>query len=84
VNKQTAVGTEMNYSFSSKETTSTVGLQHSLDPLTTVKARYNNLGVVSGLIQHEWRPKSLLTISTEFDTKATENSKIGLSLVLKA
>ncbi|KAM0883722.1 hypothetical protein ACQ4PT_031460 [Festuca glaucescens] len=84
VNKQSAVGGELTHSFSSKENMSTVALQHSLDPLTTVKARYNNKGMVSGLIQHEWRPKSLLTISTEFDAKAIEkSSKIGLSLVLK-
>jgi voltage-dependent anion channel protein 2 len=84
VNKQSAVGGELTHNFSSKENTSTVALQHSLDPLTTVKARYNNKGMVSGLIQHEWRPKSLLTISTEFDAKAIEkSSKIGLSLVLK-
>ena len=84
VNEQTAVGMELARSFSSKENTTTFGFQHSLDPLTTVKARYNNLGMVSALVQHEWRPKSLLTISTEFDTKAIEkSSKIGLSLALK-
>ncbi|CAM0882402.1 unnamed protein product [Alopecurus aequalis] len=84
VNEQTAVGMELARSFSSKENTTTFGFQHSLDPLTTVKARYNNLGMVSALVQHKLRPKSLLTISTEFDTKAIEkSSKIGLSLALK-
>ncbi|KAF9677942.1 hypothetical protein SADUNF_Sadunf08G0160400 [Salix dunnii] len=80
----TAVGAELTRSFSSNENTLTIGTQHALDPLTTVKARLNNYGKVSALIQHEWRPKSLFTISGEVDTKAVEKSaKIGLALALK-
>ena len=80
----TAVGAELTHSFSSNENTLTFGTQHALDPLTSVKARVNNLGKASGLIQHEWRPKSLISLSGEVDTKAIEkSSKVGLSLVLK-
>jgi len=80
----TAVGAELTHSFSSNENTLTVGTQHALDPLTTIKGRVNNYGKVSTLIQHEWRPKSLFTISGEVDTKAIEKSaKIGLALALK-
>ncbi|XP_008775594.2 mitochondrial outer membrane protein porin 1-like [Phoenix dactylifera] len=80
----TAVGAEITHSFSSNENTLTFGTQHALDPLTLVKARFNNYGKASALIQHEWRPKSFLTISGEVDTKAIEkSSKVGLSLVLK-
>ncbi|KAJ6904004.1 mitochondrial outer membrane protein porin of 36 kDa-like [Populus alba x Populus x berolinensis] len=80
----TAVGAELTRSFSSNENTLTIGTQHALDPLTTVKARLNNYGKASALIQHEWRPKSLFTISGEVDTKAIEKSaKIGLALALK-
>ncbi|XP_010925058.1 mitochondrial outer membrane protein porin 1 isoform X2 [Elaeis guineensis] len=80
----TAVGAEITHSFSSNENTLTFGMQHALDPLTTVKARFNNYGKASALIQHEWRPKSFFTISGEVDTKAIEkSSKVGLSLVLK-
>ncbi|XP_044504420.1 mitochondrial outer membrane protein porin of 34 kDa-like [Mangifera indica] len=80
----TAVGAEVTHSFSTNENTITVGTQHALDPLTTVKARLNNTGKVSALIQHEWRPKSLFTISGEVDTKAIEKSaKVGLALALK-
>ncbi|GAV69805.1 Porin_3 domain-containing protein [Cephalotus follicularis] len=80
----TAVGAEVSHSFSTNENIITVGTQHALDPLTTVKARVNNLGKASALIQHEWRPKSLFTISGEVDTKAIEKSaKIGLALALK-
>ena len=84
VQESTAVGAEMAHSFSSNENTLTIGTQHTLDPLTTVKARFNNYGIASALIQHAWRPKSLITFSTEVDTKAIEkSSKVGLSLVLK-
>ncbi|XP_073006780.1 mitochondrial outer membrane protein porin 1-like [Typha latifolia] len=80
----TAVGAELIHSFSSNENTLTFGTQHALDPLTTVKTRFNNYGKANALIQHEWRPKSFFTISAEVDTKAIEkSSKVGLSLVLK-
>ncbi|KAF8378401.1 hypothetical protein HHK36_029740 [Tetracentron sinense] len=80
----TAVGAELSHSFSSNENTLTIGTQQSLDPLTTVKARVNNYGKASALIQHEWRPKSLFTISGEVDTRAIEKSaKVGLALALK-
>ncbi|KAL3501331.1 hypothetical protein ACH5RR_035780 [Cinchona calisaya] len=80
----TAVGAELSHSFSSNENSLTIGTQHSLDPFTTVKARVNNYGKASALIQHEWRPKSLFTISGEVDTRAIEKSaKIGLAIALK-
>jgi voltage-dependent anion channel protein 2 len=80
----TAIGAELSHSFSRNESTLIFGSQHSLDPHTTVKARFNNYGMASALVQHEWRPKSLITISGEVDTKAIEKStKFGLSLVLK-
>ncbi|GER35799.1 voltage-dependent anion channel [Striga asiatica] len=80
----TAVGAEITHSFSSNENTITVGTQHSLDPLTSVKARVNNFGKASALIQHEWRPKSLITLSTEVETKSIDKSaKFGLALALK-
>ena len=84
VNPAHAVGAEVSHSFSTNENTITFGSQHALDPLTTVKARVNNFGKASALIQHEWRLKSLLTISGEMDTKAMDKSpKIGLALALK-
>ncbi|MED6192067.1 Voltage-dependent anion-selective channel protein 1 [Stylosanthes scabra] len=80
----TAIGAEVTHRFSTNENTLTIGSQHALDPLTTVKARINNSGKAHALIQHEWRPKSFFTISGEVDTKAVEKSaKIGLGLALK-
>lgn len=84
VNLLHAVGGEVSHSFSTNENTITVGSQHALDPLTTLKARVNNFGKASALIQHEWRPKSYFTVSGEVDTKALEKStKIGFALALK-
>ncbi|GFS42076.1 voltage dependent anion channel 3 [Actinidia rufa] len=80
----TAVGAELTHSFLNNENALTIGMQHALDPLTTVKARLNNYGKASALVQHEWRPKSLFTISGEVDTRAIDKSaKIGLALALK-
>ncbi|XP_022750622.1 mitochondrial outer membrane protein porin of 34 kDa-like [Durio zibethinus] len=80
----TAVGAEVTHSFSTNENTITVGTQHALDPLTVIKARMNNAGKASALIQHEWRPRSLFTVSGEVETKSIEKRpKVGVSLVLK-
>jgi voltage-dependent anion channel protein 2 len=80
----TAVGAELTHSFSSNENTLTIGTQHALDPLTTVKGRVNNNGRASALIQHQFRPKSFFTVSGEVDTRAFEKSaKVGIALALK-
>ncbi|KAM7252554.1 hypothetical protein ACFE04_024437 [Oxalis oulophora] len=80
----TAVGAEISHSFSSNENTLSIGTQHALDPLTTIKGRVNNSGKASALIQHQFRPKSFFTLSGEVDTKAIEKSaKVGLAVALK-
>lgn len=84
LNRLTAVGAEIAHNISSAQNTITLGAQHALSPLTVVKGRVNNYGKTSAVIQHEWRPKSLFTISAEVDTKAIEKSaKVGLALALK-
>ncbi|KAL5709192.1 hypothetical protein ACHQM5_019908 [Ranunculus cassubicifolius] len=81
----TVVGAEVSHSFSKNENTFTIGTTHSLDLLTSVKAKMNNSGKVSALLQHEWRPKSLITFSGEVDVRNIEkSSKVGLALALKA
>ncbi|PPR96730.1 hypothetical protein GOBAR_AA23938 [Gossypium barbadense] len=78
------VGAEVTHSFSTNVNTITVGTQHALDPLTTIKAQANNAGKASVLIQHEWRPKSFFTISREVDTESIDKSpNVGLALALK-
>ncbi|KAH1082930.1 hypothetical protein J1N35_022691, partial [Gossypium stocksii] len=70
----TTIGTEMTHSFSTNVNTITIGTQHALDPLTIIKARVNNIGKASALIQHKWCPKSLFTIFGKVDTKSIDKS----------
>jgi voltage-dependent anion channel protein 2 len=81
---RTTVAAEIVHKISKNENTFTVGGLYELDVLTTVKARLNSHGKVAALLQHEWRPKSLVTISGEVDTKALEKAaKMGLAISLK-
>ncbi|PPS08008.1 hypothetical protein GOBAR_AA12642 [Gossypium barbadense] len=78
------VGVEVTHRFSSNVNIVTMGTQHALDPLTTIKAPVNNADKASTLIQYEWRPKSLFTNFREVDTKSIDKSpKVKLALTLK-
>lgn len=82
--KNTIAVAEASRKISTSENSFSVGAAHAIDSLTLVKAKFDNLGKVSALLQHELKPKSVLTISGEFDTKALEKSpKLGLALALK-
>lgn len=84
VNPSTAVAAEMIHRFSSYENRFTIGSSHVVDPTTSVKTRLSDNGKVGMLCQREWRPKSLVTFSAEYDTKATNTaSKFGIALALK-
>lgn len=75
---------ELTRRLSTNQNTLTVGGLYTVDPQTALKARLNNTGTLAALLQHELKPKSLLTISGEFDTKALDRSpKFGLALALK-
>ncbi|XVF36417.1 hypothetical protein REPUB_Repub19eG0056700 [Reevesia pubescens] len=79
-----AVVGEIATKFSTNENTLTVGCSYLVDSQTLVKANLNNCGNLGALVQHELRPKSFLTISGAFDTKALEKTpKFGLALSLK-
>lgn len=80
----TELAAEMSHSFTSSENKFTFGSSHMVDPLTMVKARFSNDGKVAMLCQREWRPKSLITVSAEHDTKAVNATpKLGITLALK-
>ncbi|KAM7507195.1 hypothetical protein LguiA_017648 [Lonicera macranthoides] len=81
--KSAAVG-EITRRFSTNENTFTVGGCYAVDNLTVVKTKLNNHGKLGALLQHEIIPKSILTISSEFDTKALDKTpKFGVALALK-
>ncbi|EHA8590588.1 putative Mitochondrial outer membrane protein porin 6 [Cocos nucifera] len=79
-----AVAAEMIHRFNTYENSFTIGSCHALNPLTTIKTRFNSSGKAAVLCQHEWRPKSFLTLSAEYDPKALNApSRVGLALALK-
>ncbi|KAL3833251.1 hypothetical protein ACJIZ3_007987 [Penstemon smallii] len=81
--KNAAVG-EISRKFSTNENTFTVGGSYAIDPLTLVKVKLNNHGALGVVLQHELIRKSLVTMSSEFDTKALDKTpKFGVSLALK-
>ncbi|KAJ0096590.1 hypothetical protein Patl1_28525 [Pistacia atlantica] len=82
--KKSATVGEITRRFSTNENTFTVGGSYAIDHLTVVKAKLNNHGKLGALLQHEVIPKSVLTISSEVDTKALEkNPRFGLAIALK-
>lgn len=81
---RTEVAAEMIHRLSSFDNTFTIGSSHGIDPFTTLKTRFSNDGKVGLTCQREWRPKSLVTFSAEYDSKAPNASpKLGLALALK-
>ncbi|XP_010259832.1 PREDICTED: mitochondrial outer membrane protein porin 4 isoform X1 [Nelumbo nucifera] len=80
----TAVAAELTHRFSTYQNSFTFGSSHSLDPFTMVKTRFSDNGKLAVLCQREWRPKSLVTFSAEYDPKAVSSaSRFGLALALK-
>lgn len=79
-----AVAAEMIHKFNTNENGFTIGSSHNVDPLTMVKTRFSNSGKAAVLCQHQWRPKSFITLSAEYDPKAVSAPpKLGLALALK-
>lgn len=67
--------------FSIKENTVMVGGSWTKDHRTTIKSRFDNLGNLATLIEHEIKPKSNLTISTVFNAKSLDTFP-GIGLIL--
>ncbi|XP_065874970.1 mitochondrial outer membrane protein porin 2 [Euphorbia lathyris] len=82
--KKSAAVAEISRKFSTNENTFTVGGSYAVDYMTVVKAKLNNHGKLGALLQHEVIPKSLVTVSGEFDTKALDkHPKFGFAFALK-
>ncbi|KAI3874982.1 hypothetical protein MKW98_019555 [Papaver atlanticum] len=77
------IAAEMTHRFSTYKNSFTIGSSYPLDPSTVVKTRYCDNGKISMLCQHEWRPKSLVTVSAEYDRNNIDPTKFGLALTLK-
>ncbi|XP_057806769.1 mitochondrial outer membrane protein porin 2-like [Salvia miltiorrhiza] len=82
--KRSAAGGEITRKFSTNHNTFTVGGSYALDDLTLVKLKLNNHGTLGTVLQHEVIRKSLVTISSELDTKALDKTpKFGVCFALK-
>lgn len=80
----TAVAAEMTHRFSSYENSFAIGSAHAISPYTSLKTRFMDNGKMAMQCQHEWRPKSMVTLSAEYDSKAIDSSpKWGLAIALK-
>lgn len=78
------VAAELTHRFSTLENSFTLGSAHSIDPHTVVKTRFSDSGKAALIWQREWRPKSLITFSGEYDSNASSAApKFGLALALK-
>lgn len=84
VNPFTSVATEMTHRFSTYENSFTIGSAHVISPFTIIKTRLSDGGKVAMLYEQEWRSKSLVTLSAEYDSKTVNAApKLGLALALK-
>ncbi|XAR51179.1 hypothetical protein NMG60_11005735 [Bertholletia excelsa] len=80
----TEIAAEMTHRLTTYENSFIIGSSHRIDPFTSVKTRFSDNGKVAMLCQREWRPKSLVTFSAEYDSKAINAApKLGLALALK-
>lgn len=69
---------------SANETVVVVGGRYVFDDQTLVNAKLDNCGKLGAVLQHMIIRKSLLSLSSECDTKALHKTpKFGLDLVLK-
>ena len=79
-----AVAAEVTHRFKTKENFFTIGSSHVLDDSTLLKTRFSNSGKAGLLCQHEWRPKSYVTLSAEYDPKVVSSpARFGIAVALK-
>ncbi|XP_006649363.1 mitochondrial outer membrane protein porin 6 [Oryza brachyantha] len=79
-----AVAAEVTHKLKTKENYFTIGSSHALDSSTLLKTRFSNSGKVGVLCQHEWRPKSTVSLSAEYDPKVVSSpSRFGVAIALK-
>lgn len=81
---RTTTVVEFTNRFSEEGSTLTVGGSCQVDDLTLIKLKLNNQGNFGAVLQHEFKPKSMLTMAADFDYNSLDtNPKFGLSLALK-
>ncbi|KAL5701013.1 hypothetical protein ACHQM5_026396 [Ranunculus cassubicifolius] len=82
--KGATIAADLSHKFTTYENTYTFGSSYEIDSLTLVKTRISHNGRIGIVCQREWRPKSLITVSGEYDSKAIgAPPRLGLTLALK-
>ncbi|XP_076952617.1 mitochondrial outer membrane protein porin 2-like [Bidens hawaiensis] len=82
--EKTAVAAEITRRLSTNKTKFVVGGCYGFDDQTLVKAKVDNNGKLGAVLQHKFIYKSLVSLSTEVNTKALHRTpKFGLALALK-
>lgn len=80
----TGIAAELMHQFSSKQTTLTLGAQHSPFPFMLIKARAASDGSLATLFQHDLLSRFCLTIGAEMNVMdAMSTATLGVSLSLK-
>lgn len=81
----TAIGAEATHKFSTNESAISIGTQFALSHDATLKARINNIGMASGVIESRWNEKTFVTISGEVDTVAEDRTpRFGIAFCTKS
>ncbi|XP_047942547.1 mitochondrial outer membrane protein porin 4-like [Salvia hispanica] len=73
----TEVTAEMTHRLSNFQNSFSLGSVHKIDSLTSMKTRFSDDGKIAISSQREWRPKSLVTFSAEYDTKAINTALLS-------
>ncbi|CAI9780789.1 unnamed protein product [Fraxinus pennsylvanica] len=82
--KRSAAVGEITRKFSTNENTFTVGGSYSYLPECLHFMKLNNHGILGAVLQHELIGKSVMTLSSEFETKALDKTpRFGVALALK-
>lgn len=81
--KDFTYGGQLGYNIASGQRTLAVGAQANVDKGVTVKAKANNAGIVTSLVEHELANQVTFRLTTEFDanTYSTVPQKFGLGLI---
>ncbi|KAF4403221.1 hypothetical protein G4B88_027992, partial [Cannabis sativa] len=81
---KTAIAAELKHSFSTSDTSFSVGAQHALMPLTVLKAKVDTHGKVAAMIQQGLWDKLFLSIGGKIDFMDQRRiPNIGLSMAIK-
>ncbi|CAM6118143.1 unnamed protein product [Calypogeia fissa] len=86
VNPHTTIGGHVNYKLENQVTSTTFGGSHRIDLQTTVRARFDNSGVLAAVLEHQPNPFLTFGMYADVDTTNLQTRKpnIGLTVSILA